>query len=946
MAIWDLLRKRKAPATKAEPPCEYFRVLDFNKSFDALLSQDCFIARSDYKGLVSEYADLFAFFNTLSSSGMLAHYIAKNSLDGLQIEGFLEEYGRLKDLTVESPTVKKHNDAFVAELLEKEKSYLDNILKECDPNISLDDEQRTVILSEEDHTLVIAGAGAGKTTTVAAKVRYLVEKRQIRPEEILVVSFTNKAVNELRERINKTLSIPCPIATFHSVGYAILRKNEDEKRRIVSGGGMYNIINGYLKTKVLQNHDIVQKLILFFGSYFNAPYEGEELPQFFQYVSKGDFSTLRSNCNDYIKEIIDRKSRKIQTIKDETVRSLEEVRIANFLYLHNIEYEYEAVYQYHILESNKPYTPDFKIWQGGKVSYIEHFGITEDGRNSRYSEADLERYKRRVNDKIRLHRQHRTDLIYTFSYFKDGRDLIEHLREQLVSRGYVLNTKSEEDIYRKILETAEGKYIARLTILICNFIHNFKTQGYKTDQFDRFSFETKNVRTKLFLDICRLCYLEYQQSLEETRSIDFEDMINESAELIRRKRVNKEHVNFKYIIVDEYQDISRQRYNLVKELSEMCAAKIVAVGDDWQSIYAFSGSVLPLFTKFCNEVGYGQELKITRTYRNAQELIDIAGTFVQQNATQIRKRLISPKHIDAPVIVNTYSEAKSASEGFSGGVYHNMAVAINEVLEEILGGVDGVASVLFLGRYGFDMRNLCKSKEFFYDEKSGRIRSSTFGNRVRLSYMTAHSSKGLSADNVIIINAVDGLFGFPSKIEDDPVLRLVVSNDDSYNYAEERRLFYVALTRTKNRVYIITPQKRPSAFIKELLANPKEYPNVTLWGELKADLSISDTATHRCPNCGYPLQHRWNKNYGLRLWICTNDQEVCGFMTNDLCGGRLSIQKCDCCKDGYLIVRQGTRGYFIGCTNYKKDGSGCFRSLNEEGYLAWTNNRFGDSYST
>lgn len=244
------------------------------------------------------------------------------------------------------------------------------------------------------------------------------------------------------------------------------------------------------------------------------------------------------------------------------------------------------------------------------------------------------------------------------------------------------------------------------------------------------------------------------------------------------------------------------------------------------------------------------------------------------------------------------------------------------------------------------MALLYKSGKFKYNENTGKIYSARYGNQVELNYMTAHSSKGLSADNVIIINAVDSIFGFPSKIDDDPILRLVVSNDDSYNYAEERRLFYVALTRTKNRVYIITPQKRPSVFIKELLANPKDYPNVVLRGELKTDITIKDNIKHRCPNCGYPLQKRWSKNYGLQLWICTNDQEICGFMTNDLRGGRLAIQKCDHCRDGYLIVRHGPKGYFIGCTNYKKDGSGCNRSFNEDHYLAWTNDKFGDSYIT
>ena len=329
---------------------------------------------------------------------MLDDYIRKNGLDASQVNDFLRVYDEIKNLAVESPTIKAHNDKFVELSLKDNKKYLDTNLKKCDPNISLDNEQREVVVSDEDYTLVVAGAGAGKTTTVAAKVKYLVEKRGIAPESILVISFTNKAVNELKDRINKSLGIPRPITTFHSAGYAILRKKEDERRKIVDMGFMYKVINDYLKAKVLKNPDTVRKLILFFGSYFNAPFEGDDLNDFFLYVSKADFATLKSNTGEYIQEVIDSKTKKVQTLRDEIVRSLEEVRIANFLYLHNIDYEYEPFYQYHILDANKPYTPDFRIWQGDKSLYIEHFGISKSGNNNLYSEEELAKYKKRIND--------------------------------------------------------------------------------------------------------------------------------------------------------------------------------------------------------------------------------------------------------------------------------------------------------------------------------------------------------------------------------------------------------------------------------------------------------------------------------------------------------------------------------------------------------------------
>jgi len=878
---------------------------------------------------------------------MLNEYVAKHNLDISAINCFRKIFAEIADLAVESPTVRQHNDTYVMYHIESEKNYLDNILKACDPDISLDREQREVVLSEEDYTLVVAGAGAGKTTTVAAKVRYLVEKRGIDPAQILVISFTNKAVEELRGRINGNLGIPCPISTFHSIGYTILRQGEEERKKIVEGGYMYTVINNYLKSSVLRNPEVVDKLILFFGSYITAPYEGEKLNEYFQFVAKADCTTLKSNLSEYVQRIVDRRTLKTQTLNNEVLRSMEEVRIANFLYMYQIEYEYEPIYQYPILDANKPYTPDFRIKQGDKVSYIEHFGITEDHRSNRYTKEELEKYISRIDDKKQVHRKHKTDLIYTYSQYIDGRDYLLHLREQLIAHGYELNKRSPEAVYKKLIDTEERKYITRLTVLLCHFINNFKTQGYGLEKFAEFKVANKNVRTKLFLDICKVCFCEYQKTLEEQHCIDFQDMINESAELIRRKRIDREQLDYRYIIVDEYQDISRQRYNLVKELSQLCNAKIMAVGDDWQSIYAFSGSILPLFTRFCEAVGYGQELKITRTYRNAQEIIDIAGTFVQKNSAQIKKELISPKRITNPVIIYSYSETPDkGQERPYGGSYYYLGIAVNKAIEDILeyNSVDGksrIASILLIGRYGFDARNLCHSKQFNYDEKTGKVYSLKYGSTIKLHFLTAHSSKGLSADNVIIINAKDEIYGFPSKVDDDPVLNLVVSNDTSYNYAEERRLFYVALTRTKNRVFIVTPEKRPSEFIKEFLSDPQSYPNVTLEGELKTDLSISHVVKNRCPICGYPMQLKWNKNYGFKLWICTNDQEICGFMTNDRRGGELSIQKCDWCKDGYLVVKQGKTEYILGCTNYKPDRSGCGRMLSREYYRGWRKDDFG-----
>lgn len=914
----------------------YINAEKFITSLNNLCDSKKYLARSDVEDFVLQYKNTFAFFESLKKGEILSEYCQKNLLNEDLIELFLEKYGNVYQV------IEKNNDKYIDNKLIEEKEYFDNILKKIDPNILLDEDQRKVILCDEDYLLVIAGAGAGKTTTVAAKVKYLVEKKNIDPKQILIISFTNKAVTELQERINQALGLPCPITTFHSAGNAILRKNSDEKKQIVSDGFLYDKVNEYLKSKVLTNPETVDNLIRFFGSYFTAPYEGNDINAFFNYISQTDFSTLKGNANEYCEKIIDRRTNKTITISDEILNSREEVQIANFLYINQIDYVYEKVYPFHILKSKKPYTPDFYISQGENIAYIEHFGITESGNHSFYSKEELERYKKEIKDKIMLHRQHNTKLIYTFSKYNDGRDLISHLKEQLEAENFVLKRRSSRDVFVKLVNSEKNKYIARLVKLICVFINNFKVNGYEADYFYKLS-KNANVRTKLFLDICKECYFEYTKQLMACNSVDFQDLINDSARILREKQIAKEKLDFKYIIVDEYQDISRQRFDLTKELSSLCDAKVMAVGDDWQSIYAFSGSDVTLFTHFCDIMGYGKQLKITRTYRNAQEVIDIAGNFVQKNESQIKKTLLSPKHISYPVIINTYTENSNKKENAGkGGSNYNLGKEVEKVIGNIIErnkaeGLKDSSTILLIGRFNFDARNLCYSNDFLYDEFNNKIISKKYP-RVKLEYLTAHSSKGLGFDNVVIVNARNGTYGFPSKIEDDPVMKYVIKDDISIEYAEERRLFYVAMTRTKNRVYIIVPSEHPSEFILELI---KDYPNVTLNGSL-SKMPVNDTSNlKKCPICGYPLKLRMNKNYGLPLWMCTNEPEICTFITNNLNGGKMSIEKCDYCKDGYLIVKNTKNGgAILGCTNYKENGKGCNRMMTEEYYNVWKNNDF------
>lgn len=901
---------------------EYMKLESFVNNCDSLLATDSFISVKAYFLIYESISELINKLKLMEDEQILSEWCKKQKTDYKKLTSMMAYYDSFKD------KIKKHNDNFVSKHLRSEKEYLDKILEKDDPNILLDEEQRKVVLRDEDYTLVIAGAGAGKTTTIEAKVKYLVEKLNIDPDKILIVSFTKKATKELQDRFNK-LEIPVDIATFHSIGNTIIKENEETRHQIVSNGFMFDVIKDYLMNKV-DDESFIKKIVLFFASYLNIPFDEENTALLFKQFKQDNNTTLKSDLATILDNYQKEQTKNRKTLNDERVRSIDECRIANFLFINGIEYEYEPVYKYCFKGTIKPYCPDFLIKQYGKEIYLEHFGITQDGRNNRFTEAELEEYKKHINDKVKLHKEHGTKLIYTFSRYNDGRDVIEHLKEELIKAGISLEAKTDREIYKQIAKNAEDKYFNKFIQLVCTFISRFKVNNFTPSKFDEWKITLTDERTKLFIDICYQCYLVYMQALKQNKAIDFEDMINNASNVLDKRIESKDYLEYEYIFVDEYQDISLQRFDLCEKLSKYSNAKIVAVGDDWQSIFRFSGAKIDLFTKFEEKMGYADILKITKTYRNSQELIDIAGKFVMSNDNQIKKDLKSNKSINDPVILMSYDDSYEKDEA-NNGPFYRLGEAIEKSLDQIVQTSGENKNVLLIGRFGFDGRNLSKLEDLF-EYYNGKVVSKKYP-KLSITYLTAHSSKGLGYDNVIIINGKDDIMGFPSKIEDDPVMRLVIKEDESIDFAEKRRLFYVALTRTKNRVYIITPQHRPSKFITEI---KDKFTNVILRG-VKLDPVESLDLRIKCPYCGYPLQRRKNKNFKFAnsIWICSNDPEVCGFMTNDLKGGRFAISKCPECEDGYLVVKpikdksgKDTGARMLGCTNYKKDGTGCSCHMN------------------
>ena len=331
-----------------------------------------------------------------------------------------------------------------------------------------------------------------------------------------------------------------------------------------------------------------------------------------------------------------------------------------------------------------------------------------------------------------------------------------------------------ERSYSKLLKQNYDE-ICSFERLICKFIKLFKANNHTLAPFSVFLKKFLKRKDKFFILIVLNIYLIYQNELYSSGKIDFDDMITMAIKTLQNNGfIDK----YKYIIIDEFQDTSYIRYLLIKTIIDKNQSKLVAVGDDFQSIYRFSGCDLKIFTEFKNYFKGANILKIENTYRNSLELINISSKFILKNPLQVRKKLLSNKSNSKPI-----------------------KICYGYTLEELIMFIKG--NIMILGRNNKDINK--------YENDSFNSH-----NDINIRYLTIHRSKGLEEDNVIILNVIDDNLGIPNKIEDSSILRLVLKKNE-YKYAEERRLFYVALTRCRESVYLMTEKGRESVFIKELL---------------------------------------------------------------------------------------------------------------------------------
>ncbi len=695
----------------------------------------------------------------------------------------------------------------------------------------LNAEQARAVICFDNRVQVVASAGSGKTSTMVAKAAYAIDRGFVAPKRIVMLAFNKQAAVELADRAAKSFErlgmndVAVEASTFHALGLRIIGKATKEKPDIPdwatdTAGGI---------TKLTEIVDQLKDRSATFRTQWDL----------FRFVFGKDLPAFGSDGTPDVWD--DQGNGRTLTADGKRVRSQEEATLSNWLFYNGVEYLYEERYKFKTAnEDHRQYRPDF--FYPDIDLYHEHFALDANG-NAPPHFAD---YLAGVDWKRKLHQERGTSLIETTSHQIRTGEVFKHLASELTHRGVQLDPNPDREIPtggQKPMEPAE--LVALVRTFISHAKSNCLTATALRQRLDAMPDDAFKYRHRMFLDIAEPIIKAWDAALAAEDGIDFEDMLNLAAEHLETGRYE---APYELVMADEFQDASRARARLCRALVQKPGRYLFAVGDDWQSINRFAGADVSVMTGFREWFGHGQVLKLEETFRCPQALCDVSSRFVSKNPTQIDKRVTSATPEVGPVL-----------QAFQVDNKEKLADAIDQFMLKLAHGVrdgsippgrDGKVSVFVLGRYNADRQYVPGNK-------------ARFERWVDVSFLTVHRSKGSEADYVILPEMLSVLRGrsFPNTRADDPVLALAMPAGDNYPHGEERRLFYVALTRARRSVAMFTARGQRSLFLREL--------------EQDGAVAITDT-----------------------------DGQV------------VQEEECPSCKQGVLVLRTGPYGEFRSCSNF------------------------------
>lgn len=677
----------------------------------------------------------------------------------------------------------RYNDDFVSSELDRYRSFFDDL-----DGRSLSDQQREACVRLEDNNLLVASAGSGKSATMVGKVAYVLDKQLRRPEEILVLAFNRSAAEELKGRIAHQIGVAAPdlkcrVTTFHALGRGIIEETEGRPPQLADWvdhpGGEAKIIETLVE-ELLDSDSNFARLwtdLLVLHPKADIPIE----------VRDG-----KADQERYLSLRRRKGNATIGTMAGIHVKSLQEQTIANWLWLNSVEFEYE---RQTALESQSGAIthlhPDF--YYPATQTIHEHLAINADG------SSPFPDYVAQAERKRAAYRRAELDMFETTSAQASNGSLIEALEGELAKRAVPLRRKP----YSAIVQALEPVVIKHYHRLVTVCIKHIRAKQLSLEALtERCRSLHDPARAEQFARAVWIITAAYSRRLQDNNRIDFDDMIASATRLVETGRYQSPYA---LILADEFQDISEPSANLIKALKrQKPSTKVFAVGDDWQSIYRFAGSDISIFTQFERHFGTSWQGRLEQTYRCNQLIAETAASFVQRNPAQLKKSVRSTR----PAIARSIRVIPIDE----GAVRPDPSDACRRLLKRLDIFLGGMSTQWRTER----VRKLKVMVLWRYNQLDPFKTAKPVFEYIEVSSLSFHRAKGLEADYSVLLEIIEGDYGVPSQIEDDELLNLVMPQPEAFGYAEERRLFYVALTRASRGVFLLTSGRDPSRYIREL----------------------------------------------------------------------------------------------------------------------------------
>lgn len=703
----------------------------------------------------------------------------------------------------------------------------------------LSEEQARAVVCFDSRVNLLAAAGSGKTSVMVARAAYAIARGFVCPEKVLLLAFNRAAASELQERIDERFAAAgissegVRASTFHAFGLDVIGRATGRKPRLapwLDSGQDMKMLEQVVDELRDANGSFRYKWDLFRFMFASTPSE----------IDSGTPDAYDSSTGES----------GFRTFNGEIVRSAGERMIADWLFINGVNYVYEQPFIVDVSdESHSQYHPDFyypdvDVWH-------EHWALDSNGEPP----ASFEGYAESMEWKKEIHRKHGTNLVQSTWYDVVYGDGLQRLQNELATHGVEFDWNPD----REIPGDAKPLQFADLIRLVRTFMTHVKSNSLDEVAVEaRLEGECRRLRgyrTRLFLDLYWPIHLQWDRLLRNQNYVDFEDMLVLAANHLEAGNVDP---GYELILVDEFQDVSQARARLIRGLVQHPGRFLLTVGDDWQAINRFAGADISVMMEFDEWFGASTQLELSTTFRCPQTICDVGSTFVTRNPGQFTKPVRSAKTDPGPPV--RLIRVSDVKEG--------VARALEELSQSIEPGSldpyrNSKAMVNVLGRYGFDN-----------DVIPDRV-----PENLDVTFRTVHGSKGLEADFIIIPRLLSGRFGFPCEIADDPVLDLAMAAPDDYPNAEERRLFYVALTRARHQVVLLTEPGKESTFVVELLRDKLI---------VSADEDIEEEAHSRvCDECGDGMMVRRSGPYGAflgcsRFPACTNRAKLTEPSSNQL----------------------------------------------------------------